>query len=399
MTNTSTRFTIVGSGYVGLSMATLLAPTHPVTVVDVDKEKVAKINAGISPISDKEIEERLSSGKMNIIATDDISLCAGSDYTIISTPTDYDTVADKFDTRSVESVIGQVNTVCPKTTIVIKSTIPIGYVERFYRLGLKNIIFSPEFLREGRALYDNLYPSRIIVGIPSKDKNLEKKARKFAKILRRCSLKKDAEILITGSTEAESVKLFSNSYLAMRVSYFNELDTFAEVNGLDSKDIIAGVSSDPRIGDNYNNPSFGYGGYCLPKDSKQLLSNYHGIPEKIISAIVGSNQARKEFVAGQIIKNLAGRETVGIFRLIMKSGSDNFRGASILDVMDILKMQGVKMIIYEPALDAPDYNDCAVVNDLQEFKGVSDIIVANRTDAELEDVKEKVYTRDVFGRD
>ncbi|MCL2890809.1 MAG: nucleotide sugar dehydrogenase, partial [Methanomassiliicoccaceae archaeon] len=390
---------VVGSGYVGLSMATLLAPTYPVTVIDVDKEKVAKINAGISPILDKEIEERLSSGTMNMVATDDISLCAGSDYTIISTPTDYDPVADEFDTRSVESVIGQVNTICPKTTIVIKSTIPIGYVERFYRLGLKNIIFSPEFLREGRALYDNLHPSRIIVGVPSKDKDLEKKAKKFAKILKKCSLKKDVEILITGSTEAESVKLFSNTYLAMRVSYFNELDTFAEVNGLDPKDIIAGVSSDPRIGDNYNNPSLGYGGYCLPKDTKQLLSNYRGIPERMISAIVGSNQTRKEFVAGQIMKNLGGQETVGIFRLIMKSGSDNFRGASMLDVMDLLKTHGVKMIIYEPVLEVSDYNDCTVVNDLQKFKAISDVIVANRMDAELDDVKQKVYTRDVFGRD
>jgi len=391
------RFTVVGAGYVGLSLAVLLATKYPVTIVDIAKEKIKMINARISPISDKDLEKYLLEST-NIVATDDISTCADSDYIVVATPTNYDPDTNEFDTRSVESVIDKVNAVCPNATIVIKSTIPIGFVERLYFSGIRNVLFSPEFLREGRALRDNLYPSRIVVGVPLNDEYLKKRAKQFAEILRECSLKEDTTILVTGSTEAESVKLFSNSYLALRISYFNELDTFAEINGLNSEDIIEGVCLDPRIGDHYNNPSFGYGGYCLPKDSKQLLSNYNGVPEKVIGAIVESNRVRKEFISEQIVKK-AGSGTVGIFRLVMKKGSDNFRESSVFDIIDGLKKNGIRTIIFEPTTDLSEYHGCPVINDLQKFKEQSDIIVANRMDDSIRDVRRKVYTRDIFSRD
>jgi len=391
------RFTVVGAGYVGLSLATLLSTRYPVTIIDIIKEKIDMINSHVSPIVDKDIEEYLSKS-VNITATDDFSSCFGSDYVIIATPTNYDADTNEFDTRSVESAIDSVNTVNPGATIVIKSTVPIGFTEKLYSFGIRNIIFSPEFLREGKALHDNLYPSRIVVGIPSKDEHLKETAELFAGILRDCSLKDYAAILITGSTEAESIKLFSNSYLALRISYFNELDMFAEINKLDSGEIIKGVCLDPRIGDHYNNPSFGYGGYCLPKDTKQLLSNFDGLRERVITSAVESNRARKEFISEQIIDKV-GSGTVGIYRLIMKSGSDNFRESSVLDIIDNLKKHKIKTIIFEPSTDLPKYHGCPVINDLQEFKDRSDVIVANRTDDSISDVSHKVYTRDIFSRD
>jgi len=391
------RFAVVGAGYVGLSLATLLSTRYPVTVIDIVKEKIEMINARTSPISDKDIEKYLSES-VNITATDDFALCSSSDYVIIATPTNYDADANKFDTQSVESAINSVNAVSPDATIVIKSTVPIGFVEKLYSSGTKNVLFSPEFLREGKALHDNLYPSRIVVGIPSKDEQLKEKAELFAHILRECSSKKDTIILITGSTEAESIKLFSNSYLALRISYFNELDMFAEINKLDSEEIIKGVCLDPRIGDHYNNPSFGYGGYCLPKDTKQLLSNFDGLHDKVISSTIESNSIRKEFISEQIMDKV-GSGTVGIYRLIMKSGSDNFRESSVLDIIDTLKRHKIKTIIFEPATDIPEYLGCPVINNLHEFKNRSDIIVANRTDDSIADVRHKVYTRDIFSRD
>ncbi|MCL2607816.1 MAG: nucleotide sugar dehydrogenase [Methanomassiliicoccaceae archaeon] len=391
------RFTVVGAGYVGLSLTTLLATRYPVTVIDIIKEKVDMINARVSPILDKDIETYLSKSS-KISATDDFSLCAGSDYVIIATPTNYDANTNEFDTRSVESSIDLVNTACPDATIVIKSTVPIGFVEKLYSSGVRNVLFSPEFLREGKALHDNLYPSRIVVGTPSKDERLKERAASFAEILRECSLKKDVEVLITGSTEAESIKLFSNSYLALRISYFNELDTFAEINRLNSRDIIKGVCLDARIGDYYNNPSFGYGGYCLPKDSKQLLFNYNGVPERVMSSTVESNSVRKEFVSKRIADTV-GSGTVGVYRLIMKLGSDNFRESSVLDVIDNLKKRNIETIIFEPTMNLSEYHGCSVINDIQEFKDRSDLIVANRMDVSLEDVLHKVYTRDIFLRD
>jgi len=390
-------FAVVGAGTVGLSLGVLLAAEFPVTMIDVVKEKIDLINARRSPVSDKDLEKALSR-PLNIIATDDLSKCAGAEYVIIATPTNYDPDTGDLDTRTVESVIKKINSVCRNTTIVIKSTIPIGFVERIYSSGIKNVLFSPEFLREGRALYDNLYPSRIVMGVPSKDGKLKKKAEHFADILRLCSLKKDVDVLMTGSTEAEAIKLFSNSYLALRISYFNELDTFAELHGLRADDIIKGVCLDPRIGDYYNNPSFGYGGYCLPKDSKQLLSSFGGVPERVIGATVESNRVRKDFVAEQIIKK-AGSGTVGIFRLTMKSGSDNFRESSVLDVIDRLKENNIRVIIFEPVAEKDSFNGCPVINDLHKFKEMADIIVANRVDDSLRDVRRKVYTRDIFARD
>jgi UDPglucose 6-dehydrogenase len=391
------KFTVVGAGYVGLSLAALISSRYDVSLVEIIKDKVDMINRRKSPISDKEIEEALVKNT-RLFATDDISVVRDSEFVIVATPTDYDTDTGMFDTRKVETVIDDVRSVNPDCVIVIKSTIPIGYVEGIYSKGIKNVLFSPEFLREGRALYDNLHPSRIIVGVPFNDEYLRNKASVFAEILKECSLDDDTKTLIIGSTEAESVKLFSNSYLAMRVSFFNELDSFAEDHDLISGEIIKGVCMDPRIGDHYNNPSFGYGGYCLPKDSKQLLSNFCNTPNSIIGAIVKSNEIRKETVSERIIKKAGSSGTVGIYQLAMKSGSDNFRESSVIDVIDILR-KSVKVVIFEPQLAEDEFHGCPVVKDLDKFKSISDIIVVNRTDDNLKGVSHKVYTRDVFTRD
>jgi UDPglucose 6-dehydrogenase len=392
------KFTVIGAGYVGLSLATLISEKYQVSIVEAIRDKVVMINDRKSPISDKDIERYLS-GNKTLIATDDINVCVDSDFIIVAVPTNYNPDTNEFDTSCVDSVINDINSINSNLVIIIKSTVPIGYVEKLYMSGVCNVLFSPEFLREGHALFDNLYPSRIIVGVPSNDVYLVEKAKIFADILKECSLKKDVNILITGVTEAESIKLFSNSYLAMRISYFNELDTFAEMNGLDSKDIISGVCMDPRIGNYYNNPSFGYGGYCLPKDSKQLLSNYQSIPEEIIGAIVRSNQTRKRFIINQIINKIGNSGTVGIYRLIMKSGSDNFRESSVLNIISELVSSGVKVIIYEPQLRTSEYCGCKIVEDIENFKMISDLIVANRIDEKIKEVNYKVYTRDVFARD
>ena len=386
------KVTVVGTGYVGLSLAVLISRKHDVSAIDVIPEKVELINNGKSPIADREIEQYLSEGKLSLQASLDINDAKGSDYVIIATPTNYDPETHYFNTGSVESVAKQLQSVCPEATIVIKSTIPIGFTERFCNENdIHNVIFSPEFLREGRALYDNLHPSRIIVGVPH-GFGLEDKAQRFATLLAECAEDKDVKTLIMGSTEAESVKLFSNTYLAMRVAYFNELDTFAESYGLNSEEIISGVSLDPRIGNYYNNPSFGYGGYCLPKDTKQLLANYRDIPHTLVGAIVQSNIDRKEFVADEIRKRLGPKGTVGIFRLVMKSGSDNFRESSILDIMKWLRGDGYKVIIYEPTVK-DSYMDFEVEADLAKFEDESDVILANRMAKELESVSGKVYCR------
>lgn len=392
------KVTVVGTGYVGLSLSVLISRKFEVSAIDVIPEKVELINSGKSPIADREIELFLSEGKLNLHASLDINDAKGSDYVIIATPTNYDPETHYFNTGSVESVAKQLQSVCPEATIVIKSTIPIGFTERFCKENdIHNVIFSPEFLREGRALYDNLHPSRIIVGVP-RGSGLEDKAQRFAALLAECAEDKDVKTLTMGSTEAESVKLFSNTYLAMRVAYFNELDTFAESYGLNSQEIISGVSLDPRIGNYYNNPSFGYGGYCLPKDTKQLLANYRDIPHTLVGAIVQSNIDRKEFVADEIRKKLSPHGTVGIYRLVMKSGSDNFRESSILDIMKWLRGDGYKVIIYEPTVK-DSYMDFEVEADLAKFEDESDVILANRMAKELEPVSEKVYCRDIFNKD
>ncbi len=392
------KIVVVGAGYVGLSLATLISRKHETYVVDVVDEKIRLINNRQSPISDLDIENYFKKD-LRLFATTDLGVCKDADFVIIATPTNYDYIKNKFDTSSVDSVIFKVNGINNNSTIVIKSTIPIGYTEKLYLSGITNILFSPEFLREGHALFDNLYPSRIVVGVHFKDVVLLEKAKSFIDLLSECSLKEKNNTLITGYAEAESIKLFSNSYLAMRISYFNELDTFAEMNGLNSKDIISGVCMDPRIGNQYNNPSFGYGGYCLPKDSKQLLSNYEGIPEEIIGAIVKSNQTRKDYISNRIIEKIEGHGTVGIYRLIMKSGSDNFRESSILGIIENLVSYGLNVIIYEPMLDSSTYCQCCIVKDILDFKNRSDLIVANRVDENLKEVEYKVYSRDIFSRD
>ena len=388
------KIAVAGTGYVGLSLAALLSQENEVIALDVIPEKVEKINNRISPIQDEYIEKFLKEKKLNLKATLDYKEAfEGAEFVIISTPTNYDEEKNFFDTSSVEDIIEKVLSMNDKNiTMVVKSTIPVGYIENVREKYVTDrIFFSPEFLREGKALYDNLYPSRIIVG----DKN--EKGKQFANLLKKASLKPDVEILFMNSTEAEAVKLFANTYLALRVAYFNELDTYAEIKGLNTKDIIQGVGLDPRIGTHYNNPSFGYGGYCLPKDTKQLLANYKDIPQNLIEAIVKSNKTRKEFVTDEILQKKP--EIVGIYRLTMKSGSDNFRSSAIQDIIKNLKAENQKIVIYEPTLNKEEFNGCKVVNDLEGFKNISSVIMANRLDKKLIDVKEKVYTRDLFARD
>ena len=388
------KITVAGTGYVGLSLATLLSQKNDVVALDVIPEKVDKINKRISPIQDNEIQKFFDEKKLNLKATLDWKAAlSDADYVIISTPTNYDEVTNYFDTSLVEDIIQKVKEISnPKTTMVVKSTIPVGFIENMKKkYAIDNIFFSPEFLREGKALYDNLYPSRIIVG----DKT--EKGKIFANLLLESSEKKDTPILFMNSTEAEAVKLFANTYLALRVSYFNELDTYAEVKGLCTKDIIDGVCLDPRIGDYYNNPSFGYGGYCLPKDTKQLLANYKDVPQDMIEAIVKSNDTRKQHIADTVLKRKP--KVVGIYRLTMKSGSDNFRASAIQSVMEIIKSKGVKIQIYEPTIKDDKFEGYKVENDLDKFKNTSDVIIANRYSEELADELDKLYTRDIFARD